>query len=162
VIRRAGPADIGPWAALRHALWNLESEDSLAFQAGEALSKGPERFAAWMSFDGDQAVGFAEATVRHDYVNGCETSPVGFLEGVFVLPSHRGQGRARALIEQVEAWATALGMTELASDALLENAVGHAMHAAVGFEETERVVFYRKVLAPPDDPHRPTHPPPVA
>jgi aminoglycoside 6'-N-acetyltransferase I len=34
--------------------------------------------------EGDDVVTFAEATLRRDYVNGCSTSPVGFLEGVYV------------------------------------------------------------------------------
>jgi aminoglycoside 6'-N-acetyltransferase I len=34
----------------------------------------------------------------------------------------------------------------LASDALLDNGASHAMHRALGFEETERVVFFRKPL----------------
>lgn len=34
----------------------------------------------------------------------------------------------------------------MASDALLDNAGSHAFHEAVGFEETERVVYFRKSL----------------
>jgi aminoglycoside 6'-N-acetyltransferase I len=46
----------------------------------------------------------------------------------------------------VEAWARERGFRELASDALLENTVSHAAHAALGFEEVERAVKYRKPL----------------
>jgi aminoglycoside 6'-N-acetyltransferase I len=34
----------------------------------------------------------------------------------------------------------AFGCTELASDVLIENALGLALHGALGFHETERVV----------------------
>jgi len=91
-------------------------------------------------------VGFAEASIRRDYVNGCETSPVAFVEGLYVTPHHRHGGVARALVAAVERWAKAQGLRELASDAMLDNEQSHAMHRALGFSETERVVYFRKAL----------------
>jgi aminoglycoside 6'-N-acetyltransferase I len=91
-----------------------------------------------------EVLGFAEATIRHDYVNGCETSPVGFLEGWYVEPRVRGQGVGRALIRAVECWVLQQGCHELGSDALLDNDAGHAAHRACGFRETERVVYFCK------------------
>lgn len=96
--------------------------------------------------DDGEALGFAEASLRHDYVNGCETSPVAFLEGIYVTPLARGRGVARQLIEAIGDWAQAHGCTELASDAAVDNLDSHAMHGALGFEETERVVYFRKML----------------
>lgn len=92
------------------------------------------------------ALGFLEASLRHDYVEGCKTSPVAFLEGIFVWPHARGQGVARAMVADAEAWGRACGCTEFASDAALDNLVSHDMHAALGFEETRRVVYFRKRL----------------
>ena len=91
-------------------------------------------------------VGFAEATLRHDHVNGCATSPVGFLEGLYVLPGQRRHGAGRALVVAVEAWAAGLGCSELASDTGLGNTAARLVHGALGFAETEQVVFFRKVL----------------
>jgi aminoglycoside 6'-N-acetyltransferase I len=68
------------------------------------------------------------------------------LEGIFVVPSARRDGFARKLVQEAERWALERGCTELASDAPLENTSSHAMHAALGFIETERAVFFRKVL----------------
>jgi len=76
----------------------------------------------------------------------CETSPVAFVEGIYVTPDARGRGVARALIAGVTQWAKDQGVTELASDALLDNEASHAMHKALGFCETERVVYFRKGL----------------
>lgn len=92
------------------------------------------------------AIGLAEAALRYDHVNGCETSPVGFLEGIYVAPDWRLHGVARALCSAVEAWAKRHGCVELASDTDLANSVSQQAHEALGFEETERVVFYRKLL----------------
>lgn len=84
--------------------------------------------------------------MRSDYVNGCETSPVAFLEGIVVDPSFRRQGVAASLVAAVTDWARNEGLSELASDAEIHNTVSHAMHAALGFEETQRVVYFRKAL----------------
>ena len=93
-----------------------------------------------------EPAGFAEASLRHDYVNGCDTSPVAFLEGMYVAPVMRGQGVARALVAAVQAWARSRGCSELASDAALDNLGSHQMHKALGFAETQRVVYFRKML----------------
>ena len=62
----------------------------------EACLANPERQAAFLCEDDAGVVaGFAEASLRRDYVNGCETSPVAFLEGIFVVPSRRRRGVAR-------------------------------------------------------------------
>lgn len=82
----------------------------------------------------------------YDYVNGCETSPVVFLEGIYVKPEHRKSGAGRALCAAVGQWGAAAGCSEMASDANLTNTVSHAFHGALGFEETERVVFFRKLI----------------
>jgi aminoglycoside 6'-N-acetyltransferase I len=94
-----------------------------------------------------EAVGLAEASVRHEYVNGTESSPVAFLEGLYVVPQARRKGIAAALVAAVCAWAQSAGCRELASDAVLENSISHVVHRALGFEETERVVFFRRKLA---------------
>jgi aminoglycoside 6'-N-acetyltransferase I len=92
-------------------------------------------------------IGFLEAAMRFDYVNGCEGSPVAFLEGIYVAPAFRKQGVARALIAAFEDWARGKGVKEMASDAEIDNRVSHAMHQALGFAETERVVYFRKPVA---------------
>lgn len=108
---------------------------------------GNETEAAFMALTNTgELVGFAEAALRSDYVNGCDTSPVVFLEGIYVRPENRRMGVARLLCDAVEAWGRSLGCTEFASDASLENAQSRMLHSALGFEETERVVFFRKAL----------------
>ena len=89
---------------------------------------------------------FVEVALRSDYVSGTETSPVGFLEGIFVRPEFRRRGVARTLVATAEQWASSVGCSEFASDAAIENAASHSLHAALGFVETERVVFFRKSL----------------
>jgi aminoglycoside 6'-N-acetyltransferase I len=106
----------------------------------------PRRFAAFVAYSDANPAGLAEAALRSDYVNGTHSSPVAFLEGIYVHPDARRRGVAAKLVEAVGRWARECGCSELASDALLENEASHALHRALGFEETERVVFFRKPL----------------
>lgn len=142
-IAPAAHADLADWTAMRGALWPDERLDDAE---AEALLGHPERLAL-IARDGDgTAIGFAEAAIRHDYVNGCESSPVLFLEGIYVAVAHRREGVARALADRAAQWGRAFGCSEFASDALLDNRASHAFHAALGFAETERVVYFRRAL----------------
>ena len=146
IVRRAQAGDAAPWAALREALWPDEDPSRHLEDAADILGR-PERAVAFLAFDErGAAIGFAEATLRSDYVNGTESSPVGFLEGWYVVPAQRGTGIGRALVTAVERWTQQCGCAELGSDALLDNVDSHRAHAACGFEETERVVYFRKRL----------------
>jgi len=136
------------WLLLRRALWPEGSAAEHLQEMAEFLLDS-QRFVQFVALDGAQRpVAFVEASLRADYVNGTESSPVAFLEGLYVLPEHRRQGVARALVAAVTAWGVSRGCRELASDALLENKASHAVHEALGFAETERVVYFRKALAP--------------
>jgi aminoglycoside 6'-N-acetyltransferase I len=135
------------WLDFRQALWpDCPRNEHLAeMQSALAL---PDKYAQFLARGADgRAAGFVEASLRTDYVNGTDSSPVAFLEGIYVAPSYRRQGVGRLLVAAVAAWARARGCSELASDAPLDNVVSHAMHTALGFEETERVVYFRKLLA---------------
>ena len=83
------------------------------------------------------------------YADGCDTSPVGYLEAWYVDPDVRRQGVGRALVAAAEAWARGRGSREIASDARLDNVVSHAAHRRAGYEEVDRVVQFRKILEPP-------------
>lgn len=95
---------IGRWVEMRLALWPDTPEAEHRAEVESCLAEN-ERYASFLCEDeAGVAAGFAEASIRRDYVNGCETSPVGFLEGIYVLPGFRRRGVARALITAVERW----------------------------------------------------------
>lgn len=145
-IARAEAADAADWTAMRTALWPSGGNGAHAADIAQLLADAGETINLIAREDDGTALGFAEAALRRNYVNGCKTSPVAFLEGIFVTPEARGQGVARALVAAIEAWAREQGCTEFASDAATDNVVSHDMHRALGFAETQRVVFFRKVL----------------
>jgi len=114
-----------------------------------AFARDSAAFSAFIADDGKGlATGFAEVSVRTDYVNGCHHRPALFLEGIFVRPECRGQGIARALCSAAEQWGREKGCREFASDVYLDDRESLAAHAGLGFEETERVVYFRKFLIP--------------
>jgi len=132
------------WLSLRRSLWSETSEQEHLREMSDALARG---HCILLAVDErDLAIGFVEASKRNDYVNGTAGSPVGFLEGLYVQSSHRRQGIGRALVSAVSSWAAAQGCSELASDSLMENVAAHAVHRALGFVETERVVYFCKSL----------------
>lgn len=142
-VERVDASSVRAWHAMRPLLWPGEALENLE-EAAAKLERG--HLLTIVACEGDRIVGFAEASIRHDYVNGCDSSPVVFLEGIYVLPEYRKRGIARALTETVAAWGRESGCSEFASDALVENTDSHAMHRALGFEESERVVYFRKTL----------------
>lgn len=143
VIKAADAASLDDWSLLRHRLWR----DASPAEHSEELQDLSDNEAGFIAYNlAGVAIGFADVSLRQDYVNGCDTSPVAFLEGVYVEGDFRGQGVATALIAAVTRWAVGKGVSELASDADIVNVDSHRMHAALGFEETERVVYFRKLL----------------
>ena len=132
------------WRLLRLKLWPHASEAEVLGEMADTLARG--HFVRLALASDGHAVGLVEAARRVDYVNGTTSSPVAFLEGLYVDPAWRRQGVGRALVTLVVSWAAAHGYTELASDSSIENVAAHAVHLALGFEETERVVYFRRAI----------------
>jgi aminoglycoside 6'-N-acetyltransferase I len=147
VIERCTMRHLQPWSILRAALWPHHSVEEHFEELTGSLCESPGNFFGFVArLSGGDIVGFAEASLRIDYVNGCSSSPVLFLEGIYVEPAYRRQKVGKALLDAVRACGKLSGCTEFASDASLDNLESHAFHAALGFEETQRVVFFRQRL----------------
>jgi aminoglycoside 6'-N-acetyltransferase I len=143
-VRAYRPADHGEWLRMRRALFpDIPAEHEEA-DAAEWLARPDATVLVAARPDGRLA-GFAEVGER-PYADGCDTSPVAYLEGWWVDADVRRTGVGAALVRAAEEWARARGRAELASDALLDNEASHRAHGALGFEEVERSVKYRKAL----------------
>ena len=139
-------ADDADWLSMRLALWP-DCPRQQHLQEMAAFAREPTRFVQFIVREpSGEGVGFAEASRRTDYVNGASSSPVAYLEGLYVAPEARGRGVARSLVLAVAEWARAVGCTELASDTQPENLVSQEVHRRLGFVETERAVFFSKQL----------------
>lgn len=149
IIERCTSIEQPGWLDLRLAIWPEDSAEQHLEEMSASLGE-PHRYVNFIAYsDARQPIGFAEASVRTDYVNGTESSPVAFLEGLYVVPDQRRKGVAAALVTAVSEWGRSAGCSELASDALLDNEISHAVHRSLGFSETKRVVYFRKELDRP-------------
>jgi aminoglycoside 6'-N-acetyltransferase I len=141
-IRPLSLADRVAWAGLRHALWPHATVGELGEKLEREMAAG---FAGFGAFDGAMLVGFAEVSER-PVGDGCDTAPVAWLEGIYVAPGQRRLGLGKRLLEAAIAWARGRGLGEMGSDAEIDNLVSRLSHARWGFEETERVVRFRRLL----------------
>jgi aminoglycoside 6'-N-acetyltransferase I len=156
-IRTVCEADKAEWRRLRTALWPDGSEDHAA-EIKAFLGSDPfpwsKSFLALAVFVATRPTGglcgFVEASIR-PHVDGCDTKPVGYVEGWFVDPDVRRQGIGRCLVEAAERWSMNRGCKEMASDAHLGNKISLQAHKALGFEESSRNVYFRKRLTESSD-----------
>ena len=140
MIREVKENDIGAAAALAALLWSSHSVQDLAEEFAQDLSRGGTQF--FLKYEGGVPVGFAQCRLRHDYVEGTKTSPVGYLEGIYVKEGFRRKGYAKALLEACKTWAKSNGCTEFASDRALGNVDSFLFHKAMGFLEVNRIICF--------------------
>ena len=141
---RAVITDVNAVAGLACELWPEHTAEEMTAEFRNLLTE--KETAVFLFRTGGAAAGFAQCQLRHDYVEGTETSPVGYLEGIYVKEPFRKQGIARRLLNACEDWAREQGCTEFASDCELTNAESQEFHRAVGFEEANRIIAYvRKI-----------------
>lgn len=143
-IRLATESDREHWARMRVSLWD-DLKDALN-QSEITRMLDDEKSTNYFVVDAaDNPIGFAEINIR-DYANGCTQQPVPFLEGIWIDDDHRRSGVGRTLIARITNDLRAQGYVELCSDILETNHQSHRAHENWGFEETERVVYFRKSL----------------
>lgn len=144
MIRKAKTEDLFPLTDLALKLWPGHDREELAQEMKMLLDK-PDA-ALFLAYFREDAVGFAQCQLRQDYVEGTETSPVGYLEGIFVAPEHRRQGVARRLLAACKDWARQCGCQEFGSDCELENTQSLHFHLALGFQEAGRIICFTSKL----------------
>ena len=142
-IKRVSVKEAGLVAQLAIQMWNDNSIDGLEAEFVNYMNNGG---AVFVTYDNGVAVAFAQCGLRCDYVEGTETSPVGYLEGVFVKEGYRRQGVARNLVRECQRFAKEQGCMEFASDCELSNEESLKFHLKLGFEEANRIICFTKKL----------------
>ncbi len=144
MIRQAVISDVSAVASLALTLWPDNNTENLTAEFS-AFLRNPE-VAVFLVFEEETPIGFAQCQLRHDYVEGTSSSPVGYLEGIFVSEPHRRSGYAKLLLSACEVWARKQGCTEFASDCGLSNTQSLQFHLSVGFTEANRIICFTKTL----------------
>jgi ribosomal protein S18 acetylase RimI-like enzyme len=139
-LHRLTMADADPWIAMRRRLFPIDGVEVAREEVAAIVAKDSE--AAFAVRDGATWLGFIELRER-SHGEGCETSPVGYIEALWTEPEARRQGVARQLASGAIDWCRERGLSDLCSDTEINNVVSQAVHRRLGFEETEKLVAYR-------------------
>lgn len=143
-IVEADKRDLAEWRGMRSELYE-GLDDGFDQKEAELILESDDKACFLALGDDGEPMGFVELSLRN-IVDGCLTSPVGFIEGIYVKPRYRRSGTGSELFAFAARWFEERGCTEMATDAELSNTDGHRFHKRMGFEETYRIVEFRKRL----------------
>lgn len=144
MIKEAKLEDAFILAKLAIEMWHSHTVEELTREF-ESVINFPEGV-CFLKYEQGAPIGFAQCQLRHDYVEGTESSPVGYLEGIFVKEAYRNKGYAKDLLEACQDWARKCHCSEFASDCELDNETSLRFHLRVGFTEANRIICFTKKL----------------
>lgn len=144
MVRKAGIENLEELADLAVLMWTENTVQDLIDEFSDLVSKDDVRF--FLKYHQDIPVGFAQCQLRYDYVEGTDSGPVGYLEGIFIKEEYRHKGYAGELLSECEKWAKEKGCKEFASDCEIDNNSSYCFHMAMGFEEANRIICFTKKL----------------
>lgn len=144
MVKKASRNDIRIIANMAVLMWTDNSVDDLADEFLELITNDTAQI--FLKYENDIPVGFAQCQLRSDYVEGTETSPVGYLEGIFIMEDWRHRGYAKELLRECEKWAKDKGCKEFASDCEIDNIDSFRFHMAMNFTEANRIICFTKKL----------------
>lgn len=145
-IKIASKEDKTEWLRLRLALWP-EVSTALHEKEIDAMIFNPERFAAFLAYNSsDQMIGFLEVSTHELIDEGCDIKQIGYIEGWYVDPGYRRKGVGAELVSKAEQWVEKQGLKAIAVDTNLENDISQKAYQALGYQEVDRLILYKKAL----------------
>lgn len=142
MIREMIISDAPALAAMAIKIWDSDDKDELEQEFIDMTHD--KESTCFIKFIDAKAIGFANASLRHDYVEGCETSTIAYLEAIYVDKEYRLLGYAKDLVNRCEEWGREQGAKEFASDCILTNNDSYKFHIAIGFKEVNRIICFKK------------------
>ena len=143
-IRPVNPEDRDEWLRMRLLLFTDHSPEELSREIEQILADPTCTVLVALRPEGGLC-GFLEASQRK-YAEGCDSSPVGYIEGWYVHADQRRNHVGTQLIQAAETWAKQSGLREMASDCIIDNEISLRAHEALGYKEVERLIHFRKQL----------------
>lgn len=143
-MKKAAAEDAKSVADLAIQMWSSHTIEELAEEFRVCINT--DSCVVFLALLDGEAIGFAQCGLRHDYVEGTDTTPVGYLEGIYVKEECRQRGIARELLQACQEWAKEQGCTEFASDCELVNEDSLKFHLKMGFEEANRIICFSRKL----------------
>ena len=142
MIKTATFEDCEVLAELAVQMWSNSSIEELKTDFSEIINSCTS--VCFIKYSDNLPIGFAQCSLRNDYVEGTSSSPVGYLEGVFIEKEYRNKGYGKELVSACEKWAKDMGCREFASDCELTNTDSLKFHLSMGFAEENRIICFRK------------------
>ncbi|KAB3532455.1 aminoglycoside 6'-N-acetyltransferase [Alkaliphilus serpentinus] len=130
------------WVAMGLELWPDNTAEGLAVEFKNLLESAKEK--AYLYKVNNKYVGFINISLRNDYVEGSVSSPVGYVEGIYIKEDYRKMGIAKLLVEKGEKWAKGKGCSQMASDIEAHNTICYDFHLNIGFKEANRLICFIK------------------
>ncbi|MDW8704906.1 GNAT family N-acetyltransferase [Streptococcus suis] len=140
-IRAVNEQTLSIWASFASQVWQTNEQVLI-----EKFSNNEFPFEFLYYSQSEESKAWISLSLRHDYVEGCQASPVAYLEGIFISSNYRSQGIAEELLHFAEGWAKSRGIGQLGSDAELDNLLSQKFHIKHGFREVSRTVHYVRNL----------------
>lgn len=144
LIKKATGKEAAMAAGLALQMWEENTIEGLTREFTDYINA--DNSIILLAMSEDKPIGFAQCGLRHDYVEGTDSSPVGYLEGIFVVKEYRKKGIAREMLKECEIWAREQGCKEFASDCELINDTSLTFHLKMGFKEANRIICFTKNL----------------
>lgn len=143
MIKKCQIDDCYTLAKLAIQLWNNHTLSDLENEFKNLITNNTAFF---MDYEDNIPIAFAQISLRNDYVEGTNSSPVAYVEGIFVDNRYINKGIAKDLINKCEIWARENGCKQIASDCEIANDTSYNFHLSCGFEEVNRIICFKKEL----------------
>jgi aminoglycoside 6'-N-acetyltransferase I len=144
-LQPATAKDRAAWKAMRADMF-AGLDDAFHDHEIERILESRDRKCLFVRAPNRDVVGFMEVSLRN-LVDGCQGGPVGYIEGIYLVPEYRGLGLGGTLTDAAASWFASRGCRDMATDTEIDNEEAQAFWSELGFEETWRVVQYRKPIA---------------
>ena len=125
-IEEINKDNFNEWLSMALALWPDNEENELKDEFHKILSLTKEQ--AFIYKLDNEYIAFINPSIRTDYVEGSNSSPVGFVERIYVKPEYRNKGIAKKLIAKGEEWVKSKGYTQMGSDVEMDNGISYKIH----------------------------------
>jgi len=125
------------WAKMCVDLWpNDKIEEFLIAR------KNGEYDNEFLYFYDEEFIGFLSLSIKNDYVEGTSSRPVGYIEGIYVIPKYRKKGIAKNMVEFAKKWSKENNCKQIASDCLIDNNISRTFHNKIGFKEANTIIHF--------------------
>ena len=144
-ISKITKKDFAKWMELGVLFWSRHPKEKTEREFRRIINSKNE-----VSFvcknEHESFLGFINLAIRTDYVEGSKTSPVGYLEGIYVKEAYRKKGVAKMLWQEAEKWLIKKGVSEIGSDTGTDNVASQKFHQKMGFKKGETLIHYLKKI----------------